>query len=380
MSLLERLAAPGPKRILALDGGGVRGLITLGFLERLERLLRERHGRPDLRLCDYFDLIGGTSVGSSMAAGLAFGMSVAELREVSVDMLRVFHHKRWKRWHSIFSAEGLQAVLAKSFGDRALDDPTIETGLCIVTKRADTRSTWPVTNHPNGRYFEHNRHIKVRDLVYASAAAPFFFVPTRVEVGEGEVGAFVDGGVSMANNPALQFFLMATLDGYPFHWKTGEDELLVVSIGTGTFERRDSVDKVMKARAWDWTREVPAMMIEDASSWNQLLLQALSRSPTSRVIDDEVGVLAGDLLVPEPVLSYLRYDAVMNASTAAEIGLPQLAARMGQLQDMTNFDNRDLLFEIGRRFAERQVLAHHLSSAFDIGNVIGGLQSMRSAK
>ena len=107
------------------------------------------------------------------------------------------------------------------------------------------------------------------------------------------------------------------------------------------------------------------MMIEDASSWNQLLLQALSRSPTSRVIDDEVGDLAGDLLVPEPVLSYLRYDAVMNASTAAEIGLPQLAARMGQLQDMTNFDNRDLLFEIGRRFAERQVLAHHFSPVFD---------------
>ena len=367
MTLIERLAAPGPKRILALDGGGVRGLVTLGFLERLEHLLRERYGRPDLRLCDYFDLIGGTSAGSSIAAGLALGMNVAELREFSVDMLKVFHTKRWKRWHSIFSAKHLQAVLARALGDRTLDDPSVKTGLCIVTKRADTRSTWPVTNHPKGRYFEHNRRIRIRDLVYASAAAPFFFVPTRVEVGEGEVGAFVDGGVSMANNPALQLFLMATLDGYPFHWKTGEDDLLVVSIGTGTFERRDSVERVMKARAWDWTREVPTMMIEDASSWNQLLLQALSRSPTSRVIDDEVGDLARDLLVPEPALSYLRYDAVLNASTAADIGLPQLADKMGQLQDMTNFDNRELLFEIGRRFAERQVMAPHFSPAFDLG-------------
>lgn len=368
MSLLTRLTAPGPKRILALDGGGVRGLITLGYLDRLETTLRERHGRPNLRLSDYFDLIGGTSVGSSMAAGLALGMSVAELREVAVDMLGVFHRKRWKIWHSFFAAAPLQAVLAGALGDRKLDDPSVKTGLCVVTKRADTRSTWPVTNHPNGRYFVHNRHIKLCDLVYASAAAPFFFVPTRVEVGEGEVGAFVDGGVSMSNNPSLQLFLMAVLDGYPFHWKTGEDQLLLVSIGTGRLERRDSVEKVLRSRAWDWTREVPTMMMEDASSWNQLLLQTLSRSPTSQVIDDEVGDLARDLLAPEPALSYLRYDAVMSPSAMSEVGLPHLADRAEGLHDMTNFANRDPLLEVGSRFAAHQVSPAHFPTAFDLAS------------
>lgn len=365
MSLAARLTEAGPKRILALDGGGVRGLITLGFLERLECLLRERHGRPDLRLADYFDLIGGTSVGSSIATGLALGMSVAELRDVSVQMLEVFHRKRWKRWHSIFSSEPLQAVLSRAFGDRTLDDPSIRTGLCVVTKRADTRSTWPVTNHPHGRYFEHNRHIKLRDLVYASAAAPFFFVPTQVEVGEGEIGAFVDGGISMANNPALQLFFMAVLEGYPYHWEKGENNLLLVSVGTGSLARRDSVEKVMRSRAWDWTREVPTMMIEDASAWNELLLQALSHSPTRRVIDDEVGDLHQDLLVPEPALSYLRYDAWMSAASVAEVGLPALSNEVERLHDMTNFANRHSLLEIGRRFAERQMKDDHLSPVFD---------------
>ena len=107
------------------------------------------------------------------------------------------------------------------------------------------------------------------------------------------------------------------------------------------------------------------MMIEDASAWNQLLLQAISRSPTPRVIDDEVGDLSGDLLTPEPALSYLRYDAVMTPSVAAEIGLPQLARNMGHLQNMTNFDNREVLLDIGRRFAERQVEAAHFLPAFD---------------
>ena len=67
--LLERdrhLFAPGRKAILSIDGGGIRGLIALGFLTRLESLLTIRAGAP-VRLCDRFDLIGGTSTGAIVA-------------------------------------------------------------------------------------------------------------------------------------------------------------------------------------------------------------------------------------------------------------------------------------------------------------------------
>lgn len=71
-----------PKRILSLDGGGLRGILTLGILERIEALLRERHGGdPDFRLCHYFDLMAGTSTGSIIAAALAQGWSVTRLRD-----------------------------------------------------------------------------------------------------------------------------------------------------------------------------------------------------------------------------------------------------------------------------------------------------------
>ena len=46
MSLLERLETDGPKRILSLDGGGIRGIISIGFLERIESQLRERIAGP----------------------------------------------------------------------------------------------------------------------------------------------------------------------------------------------------------------------------------------------------------------------------------------------------------------------------------------------
>src|SRR6516165_1075454 len=57
----------GPKRILALDGGGIRGILTLEYLSAIENILRTRSGRGDFLLCDYFDLIGGTSTGSTIA-------------------------------------------------------------------------------------------------------------------------------------------------------------------------------------------------------------------------------------------------------------------------------------------------------------------------
>ena len=92
--LYRRLTSPGPKRILALDGGGVRGMLSLGLLARMEALLRTRHDNPQLRLADYFDLIGGTSTGALIAAGLALGMEVQEIqvlyRQLAED---VFGHK-----------------------------------------------------------------------------------------------------------------------------------------------------------------------------------------------------------------------------------------------------------------------------------------------
>jgi hypothetical protein len=71
----------GPKRILALDGGGIRGILTLEYLEVIESEFRRRFNSPDFLLCDYFDLIGGTSTGSIIAAGLACGMTVEQLKK-----------------------------------------------------------------------------------------------------------------------------------------------------------------------------------------------------------------------------------------------------------------------------------------------------------
>ena len=367
MTLLMRLTSGGPKRILALDGGGLRGVITLGFLQRIELVLRTRHQRPDLKLCDYFDLIGGTSSGAIIACGLAIGMEAAEIRRFYLDLAgKVFGKKRWKRWVALFDAQPVKEGLARVLGNRTLGDASISTGLCIITKRADTGSTWPLINHPGAKYYQQNSRILLRDALRASTAAPGYFVPEKLDVGVGETGAFVDGGVSMASNPALHLFLMATLKGFPFRWPIGEKRLLLVSVGTGVWQRHDDVDEVAEAKVWDWATQVPSMLIEDASWQNQLLLQYLSRTQTPWLIDREVGDLNSDLLTSQPALSYLRYDVWLEDYALQELGLAELLPRIESLRDMSAAENRHDLVTISEKAAERQVRQEHFPRGFDL--------------
>lgn len=299
MRLLDRLTAPGPKRILSLDGGGLRGIMSLGLLRRMERVLRERHRRQDLVLADYFDLIGGTSTGAVIAAGLALGWDVARIFDLYQQLGRtVLSRRRWWIERARFEAAPLESALRGALGDHTLGDESVLTGLCIVTKRADTGSTWPLLNHPHSNFYDVNRSILLRDAVRASTAAPTFFEPEKLSVRPGEYGAFVDGGVSMASNPALQLFLVATLSGFHFNWPIGEHQLLLVSVGTGVWRRDDDVHRVASQRLLNWAQDVPLMLMEDANWQNQLLLQFLSRSQTPWPIDSEVGDLSADLLTP----------------------------------------------------------------------------------
>src|SRR4051812_8453378 len=79
MTLIERIAKPGAKKLLAIDGGGIRGVLSLQILQKIEDLLKAQAGRNTFRLADYFDYIAGTSTGAIIATGISIGMSVADI-------------------------------------------------------------------------------------------------------------------------------------------------------------------------------------------------------------------------------------------------------------------------------------------------------------
>ena len=89
-----KLAKPGPRKLLSLDGGGIRGLITIEILARIESVLREQSGKRSLVLADYFDYIAGTSTGAVIGTLLALGRPVEEIRRIYLDCGQMMFDKK----------------------------------------------------------------------------------------------------------------------------------------------------------------------------------------------------------------------------------------------------------------------------------------------
>lgn len=381
-TLKEHLARDnGPKRILALDGGGIRGALTLGYLKKIETLLRKKYTNESLVLCDHFDLIGGTSTGSIIASGLAIGMEVDQIIDLYMDLGgKIFGKKRswWKPWETFkylkaeYDYTALAESLLSTFKNKEtgapilMGDSEIKTGLCIIAKRADTNSTWHIMNHPKGMFYSYgedgsgNKDIPLWQAVRASSAAPTYFVPQMIEVGEGETGAFVDGGVSMANNPSLALLMVATLKGFPFGWKMGADKLELVSVGTGYSVFSKKTDDIEDNWILSWAKSVPDMLMQDASWQNQILMQWLSESPTAFDIDLQTGTMEGDHLGGSPLIKYLRYNFPLTVSdlNALDLGKIYTEEDVESLIEMSNAENRYELLKIGEK-AAKDVLKEH---------------------
>jgi uncharacterized protein len=387
MALLDRFNSAGPKRILALDGGGIRGALTLGYLQQMEDILRKQHNDdPAFRLCDYFDLIGGTSTGSIIASCLAIGMKVSDIKDMYFQLGGKIFAKKYKWWNIFqiddllkagYDAKPLEEELKKVFEDIQLgDDKRIKTGLCIVAKRADTNSVWPLINHPNGKYFDSvdgkNKEILLWQAVRASAAAPTYFLPQVINVGGGMAeAAFVDGGVSMANNPSLQLLMVATLNGFPFKWKMGEDNILLVSVGTGMSKWEKIPAKVSKNNLLNWAKEIPDMLMQDASWHNQAILQWMSKCDTRWRIDGEIGDLSTDRMAHDSnkksLLTYLRYNFWLDATSLKMLMNKEYSAKqVTDLVEMSNADSRFELYEIGEKSALKDMINGHFPESFKI--------------
>src|ERR1051326_1925732 len=173
----RHLFGPGRKRILSLDGGGVRGMLSLGILEHLERTIEEIEGQP-VRLGEWLDLIGGTSTGSIIATLLALGYRVAEVRDL-YERLAPLVFKRY--WHLMgyqakFDARNFKRECERFLGARQLDSADLLTGLGIVLKRLDTGSSWTLINNPRSKVWNDpppgNRHMLLANLVRARPPAP----------------------------------------------------------------------------------------------------------------------------------------------------------------------------------------------------------------
>jgi hypothetical protein len=363
------------RRILSLDGGGVRGVFEIAFLERIEAVLQEARGTDaPVRLAEAFDLIGGTSTGAVIGTALALGLSASEIRDFYFRLApRVFRRSRWRiaGLQTRFDSRALEHELVQVLGDRALDSPDLRTGLAIVLKRMDTGSAWIVTNNEKAKYWNEseerhrvgNRHYRLTKLVRASTAAPYFFAPEEIPVFENQPGGlFIDGGVTPYNNPALALFQVVTIPAYGFAWQTGADRLQITSIGTGRHRVRLSVVDAGKMTPAGFALKALLSVGADCGSQVLAIMQVLGRSHIPWTINREVGDLSGVLLPQEPLFSFCRYDVELNTNWLhKELGFRLPENRIEELKRMDEPGNIPVMYEIGQAAAQKFVRAEHFA-------------------
>jgi len=365
--------APGAKRILAIDGGGVRGVVALAFLERIERVLETQSGRP-VRLCDHFDLIGGTSTGAVIATGLALGHKVAQIRDFYFELgSRVFKRPllRLPGWHAKFDAGALARELGAIIGSRKLDSTDLQTGLGIMLKRIDTGSAWILLNSPHSVFWETpddrsfigNRHYSLANVVRASTAAPHYFDPQEIEIAEGEPpGLFVDGGLTPHNNPSLALLLAAILPGHGLAWPTGPGNLTIVSVGAGSFHDRLNSRALRRSAA---AAVALRAMIQQIGDGQELVLTLMSWFGDCAIpwpINAEIGDLASIAPPMGALFRFLRYDLMLETDwLRRSLGAAVSERTLKQLRRIDDPHAMTLLEELAKGAAQLQVLDGHWS-------------------
>ncbi len=241
-----------PYRILSIDGGGIRGLIPAVVLDRIE----ERVGRP---IAECFDLIAGTSTGGILAVALTRAgedgrpmWSAAELIELYENQgPKIFDRNVFKTLESVFAIEdekypreNLESALDHYLGEARLRDAL--TDLLIASYETEQRFPF---------FFKRRRALEdpaydfpIREVAYATAAAPTYFEPLKLETEDSTIDYFslIDGGV-YANNPSMCAYAEARRH-YP------DRAVMVISLGTGELTRSLSYDDLegWGLREWVW--------------------------------------------------------------------------------------------------------------------------------
>lgn len=224
-------------RILSIDGGGMKGIISAMVLERLEQLIRIYAKDENAAISDYFDLIGGTSTGAIIAALLLTPDDCGEAKYSASDIVSLYkeHGKEiFKKrtlyplntmfglFGSKYTNKTFEKILTEYFKDLTLSDMRKES--LYASYNTSNRKAVLFSSLSNKEWEKENYLIK--DIVLASTAAPTYFPPKQIYNEHCPNNCHIDGGV-IANNPAM-CLLIESLK-MPHH--TALKDTMLLSVG-----------------------------------------------------------------------------------------------------------------------------------------------------
>jgi hypothetical protein len=310
------------RMILSVDGGGVRGIIPLACLVRLE----SRLGKP----CrDIFHMVAGTSTGAVIAAGVALGVSARGLLALYRELAqKAFERLPW--WQVLFNGGNHRYgndFIARTLNEMGAQLPLNDLPIDVLITAKNTRSSrtdFFVRDHPSnaGRW----GRLSLRDAVLGSIAAPTYFPPHQASL-NGEDYVWVDGGVGVAGNPCFQAAVEA------IHFSGGEylpGAVRMLSFGTG---RSPHPIDAPRANIVNWGLWVLGELLEDAGDWQSYITRR------------EYGLTGR--------IDFRRYQLDLTPEVMSDLGVQvPPGVNVGRI-DMDSAWAVELLERIGRAFADR---------------------------
>lgn len=266
-------------KILSLDGGGMRGIISARILKEVEAQLNAKNQK----LNEYFDLVAGTSTGSILAAGTVIGKSPQEMIEIYLKDGNIIFPEDKRALRKVlpggggmvvpftsYPKEGLESVLKRNLKSPAgtqikMKDITKPIFLALAYDTWSRNTTYFASDRvDSSAWFKDN---EVWEICLCSAAAPTYFPPHELKPTEShKSGArypHIDGGVS-ANNPSLAAMCHAM-----FMHKIGLQDIAVLSIGTGQTNRRYTMEEVKGWGLIKWGQKIPDIFMAGPSEFQE---------------------------------------------------------------------------------------------------------------
>ncbi|MDB9495646.1 patatin-like phospholipase family protein [Spirulina major CS-329] len=328
-------------RILSLDGGGFRGVMSARILVALEQELRHQY---DCALHEYFDLVTGTSTGSILATGIALKKTAHELlglyekngehifpgyirtlrsmTNITRSFLPIALYPHSPEW-PLSKEDGVATVLAKEFGSTSIAEITSPVLLIPAYDTSVRRTRWFCSNNDGHNQPQWYDTLPVWQLCVCSSSAPTFFPPYELTVpepqyeGQPTVGKklpFIDGGVAV-NNPVLVGMAHAMLMPYetPDPEQLTLKDMVVLSVGTGRPTEPYSYDDVKRWGALQWVARLGDLFLPAPNDVNAnvcwQLIRGESDENAQRVLrlDYSLDQKLADIDNPELYHEYVKF-------------------------------------------------------------------------
>ena len=240
-----------PKHLLALEGEGPNALGTLAALLALEQALRRQSGRSDYRLCQSFELVGGTGLSAFFATAIALGQPVSAFQAVFTDKITLLYSNPRTDMESVQLY--LLDFMREYFAQDTLADADWQSGVCYFLRHYESGQPLLIDNHPEGKSQAEYGVLPLAQLVMA-AGNPF--AGTAVQLDTTPPRRVLDISHGLFRNPELLLFYHSTDPEAPFQWPAYASDLRLCSIGTRLDP--DITDPVMQQNMASQSAPTPA--------------------------------------------------------------------------------------------------------------------------